>query len=97
LVDEAIDQYPHLLSRAPDAFYPAALPNIDQPVVLIKARLKPMQYWPGLIDGFVANTGLDIALRFDACLAGPGPRSRGVRECPVRSDYSESAAFRWSP
>jgi len=29
---------------------------------LIKTRLKRMQYRPGLIDGFLAKTGLDLAL-----------------------------------
>jgi hypothetical protein len=28
--------------------------------LLIKSRLKPMQYRPGLIDGFLAKTGLDL-------------------------------------
>jgi hypothetical protein len=27
---------------------------------LVKIRLKPMQYWPGLVDGFLAKTGLDL-------------------------------------
>ncbi len=36
--------------------------GIDQPVVLVKTRLKPMQYRPGLIDGFLAKTGLDFTL-----------------------------------
>jgi len=36
--------------------------GIDQLVVLVKAQLKPMQYRPGLIDGFLAKTGLDLNL-----------------------------------
>jgi putative transposase len=36
--------------------------GIDQLVMLVKARLKRMQYRPGLIDGFLAKTGLDLAL-----------------------------------
>jgi putative transposase len=36
--------------------------GIDQLVVLIKTRLKPMQYRPGLIDGFLAKTSLDLTL-----------------------------------
>jgi putative transposase len=35
--------------------------NIDQLTALVKTRLKRMQYRPGLIDGFVAKTGLDLA------------------------------------
>ncbi len=34
--------------------------GIDQLAVLIKTRLKKMQYRPGLIDGYVAKTGLDL-------------------------------------
>jgi hypothetical protein len=29
---------------------------------LVKIRLKPMLYRPALIDGFLAKTGLDLAL-----------------------------------
>jgi ferric-dicitrate binding protein FerR (iron transport regulator) len=36
--------------------------GIDQLAALIKARLKPMQYRPGLLDGFLARTGLDLTL-----------------------------------
>ena len=36
--------------------------GIDQLATLVKARLRPMQYRPGLIDGFLAKTGLDLAL-----------------------------------
>jgi len=37
--------------------------GIDQLVVLIKTRLKRMQYRPRLIDGFLAKTGLDLTIR----------------------------------
>ena len=36
--------------------------GIDQLVAQIKSRLKPMQYRCGLIDGFLAKTGLDPTL-----------------------------------
>jgi hypothetical protein len=36
--------------------------GIDQLAALIKARLKPMQYRRGLIDGFLAKTGLDLTI-----------------------------------
>lgn len=35
--------------------------NIDQLAALVKARLTRMQYRPGLIDGFLAKTGLDLS------------------------------------
>jgi putative transposase len=35
--------------------------NLGQLATLIKSRLKRMQYRPGLIDGFLAKTGLDLA------------------------------------
>jgi putative transposase len=34
--------------------------NLSQLTALIKTRLKRMQYRPGLIDGFLASTGLDL-------------------------------------
>ncbi len=34
--------------------------NIGQLTALVKTRLKRMQYRPGLIDGFLASTGLDL-------------------------------------
>jgi TrwC relaxase len=37
--------------------------GIDQLVVLVKTRLKRMQYRAGLIDGFLAKTGLDLTIR----------------------------------
>ena len=36
--------------------------NLSQLAALIKTRLKRMQYRPALIDGFLAKTGLDLAL-----------------------------------
>jgi len=35
--------------------------NIDQLTVLVKIRLRRMQYRPGLLDGFLAKTRLDLA------------------------------------
>ena len=35
--------------------------NIDQLTALIKTRLRRMQYRPGLLDGFLAKTGLDLS------------------------------------
>jgi hypothetical protein len=40
----------------------SAQQGIDQLIALVKARLKPMQYRPGLMDGFLAKTGLDLTL-----------------------------------
>ncbi|WP_399196779.1 transposase, partial [Streptomyces sp. WAC 01325] len=34
--------------------------NLDQLTALVKTRLKQMQYRPGLIEGLMAKTGLDI-------------------------------------
>jgi hypothetical protein len=34
--------------------------NIDQLIVLVKTRLRRMQYRPGLLDGFLAKTRLDL-------------------------------------
>jgi hypothetical protein len=34
--------------------------NISQLTALVKTRLKRMQYRPGLLDGFLAGTGLDL-------------------------------------
>jgi hypothetical protein len=34
--------------------------GINQLTAPIKTRLKPMQYRPGLIDGFLSKTGLDL-------------------------------------
>ena len=35
--------------------------NIDQLTALVKSRLRRMQYRPGLLDGFLAKTGLDLS------------------------------------
>ena len=35
--------------------------NIDQLTVLVKARPRRMQYRPGLLDGFLAKTRLDLS------------------------------------
>jgi DDE superfamily endonuclease len=37
--------------------------GIDQLAGLVKTRLKRMQYRPGLLDGFLAKTGLDLTIR----------------------------------
>ena len=37
--------------------------GIDQLTTLVKTRLKRMQYRPGLIEGFLAKTGLDLSSR----------------------------------
>jgi transposase len=36
--------------------------NIDQLTALVKTRLRRMQCRPGLLGGFLAKTGLDLAL-----------------------------------
>ena len=36
--------------------------GLDQLTALVKTRLKPVQYRPGLIDAFLAKTGLDLTL-----------------------------------
>ncbi len=35
--------------------------NISQLTALVKTRLRRMQYRPGLLDGFLAKTGLDLS------------------------------------
>jgi hypothetical protein len=35
--------------------------DIGQLTALIKTRLRRMQHQPGLLDGFLAGTGLDLA------------------------------------
>jgi putative transposase len=35
--------------------------NIDQLTALVKTRLRRMQYRAGLLDGFLAKTGLDLS------------------------------------
>ncbi|MFP1628124.1 hypothetical protein ACLB9X_23830 [Streptomyces sp. 5K101] len=32
--------------------------GVDQPAAAAKTRLRQMQYRPGLLDGFIAETGL---------------------------------------
>lgn len=34
--------------------------NLAQLTTLVKTRLKRMQYRPGLLDGFLASTSLDL-------------------------------------
>ena len=34
--------------------------NVDQLAAIVKNRLKRIQYRPGLIDGFLAQTGLTL-------------------------------------
>ena len=34
--------------------------DINQLTTLVKTRLRRMQYRPGLLDGFLASTGLDL-------------------------------------
>jgi len=34
--------------------------NISQLTALVRTRLRCMQYRPGLLDGFLAKTGLDL-------------------------------------
>jgi putative transposase len=34
--------------------------NLSQLTALVRTRLKRMQYQPGLLDGFLASTGLDF-------------------------------------
>jgi putative transposase len=35
--------------------------DIGQLTALVKTRLRRMQYRPGLLDGFLAKTGLDLS------------------------------------
>jgi putative transposase len=35
--------------------------NLAQLTALVKTRLKPMQYRPSLLDGFLASTRLDLS------------------------------------
>jgi DDE superfamily endonuclease len=41
--------------------------NLGQLTSLIRTRLRRMQYRPGLIDGFLAKTGLDLAPFVNPC------------------------------
>jgi hypothetical protein len=36
--------------------------NITELTTLVKTRLRRMQYRPGVLDGFLAKTGLDLTL-----------------------------------
>ena len=48
--------------------------NIDQLTALIKTRLRRMQYRPGLLEGFLAKTGLDLG-NFHNSRSLDGPES----------------------
>lgn len=37
--------------------------NLAELTALVKTRLRRMQYRPGLLDGFLASTGLDLTLQ----------------------------------
>lgn len=37
-----------------------AADDVDQLTAIIKNHLKSIQYWPGPIDGFLAQTGLAL-------------------------------------
>jgi transposase len=39
--------------------------NLSQLTALVRTRLKRMQYRPGLLDGFLASTGLDLTLFYN--------------------------------
>ena len=41
--------------------------NIDQLTALVKTRLRRMQYRPGLLDGFLAGTRLDLTPFCNSC------------------------------
>jgi transposase len=41
--------------------------NIGQLTALVKTRLKRMQYRPGLLDGFLASTRLDLTPFCNPC------------------------------
>ena len=41
--------------------------NLAQLTALVKTRLKRMQYRPGLLDGFLASTGLDLPPAVSGC------------------------------
>jgi hypothetical protein len=34
--------------------------NLTQLTALLKTRLRRMQYWPALLEGFLASTGLNL-------------------------------------
>jgi putative transposase len=35
--------------------------NLAELTALVKTRLRRMQYWPALLEGFLAGTGLDLS------------------------------------
>ncbi len=50
------------LIAARDWLTACRLRNIGQFTALVKTRLKRMQYRPGLLEGFLAKTDLDLTL-----------------------------------
>jgi hypothetical protein len=44
-----------------DVLQPLTKQNIGQLTALVKIRLRRMQYRAGLLDGFLAKTGLDLS------------------------------------
>ena len=50
--------------------------NIDQLTALIKTRLRRMQYRPGLLEGFLAKTGLDLGNFHNSRSLGDSLRTR---------------------
>jgi transposase len=57
--------------------------NLAQLTALVKTRLRRMQYRPGLLDGFLASTGLDLTPARPA-QAGDSPvirRALGAQAC----------------
>jgi hypothetical protein len=46
-------EYPHRCPGLPPG-------NLSQLTALVRTRLKRMQYRRGLLDGFLASTGLDL-------------------------------------
>ena len=62
--------------------------GIDQLVVLVKTRLRRMQYRPGLIDGFLAKTGLDL----NPIASRPATTGLPPLTVPMAKDTLRSAA-----
>jgi hypothetical protein len=54
--------------------------DVDQLTTIVKNRLKSIQYRPGLIDGFLAQTGLTLQ---PLIARPPSPPSPGVILGPV--------------
>jgi DDE superfamily endonuclease len=46
--------------------------NLSQLTVLVKTRLRRMQYRPGLLAGFLASTGLDLTPFVTPTIKDPG-------------------------